>query len=85
MAPPCWDCPKTIGEKRRCPETGRQAEWTERNWRTWACYWEHQAAGGAVDEIMRRNFGIIGEALADYQRGQQSLLLAVVCGSGGKR
>ena len=74
---PCLSCPKCSGEPRiRTPDTGRQADFTRCNRLTWRLYWEEQASHGPTDDIMRKNFGIIHETLATYDRGLRQAAMA---------
>lgn len=66
---PCVHCPRCEGEAEKTPEVGKRRSWSARNWRTWELYWRQQGTGSRVgDAIVRRNFGIIAEALAQYDR-----------------
>ena len=78
-APPCWKCPKCDGRDERTPATGRISELSAKNWAAIRFYYEHQATGGRVDAMARKNCGIIHWAIEqhrlDLQRTANELLL----------
>ena len=76
---PCLRCPKCTGVRRPNPTDGSKATLSEKNMKTLALYYEHQAAPMLIsDPIVRRNFGLIHRILAAYDRTQARLLIATV-------
>lgn len=78
---PCTSCPKCDGEQEKSPEVGRQADLSEKNWRTIALYHEVQGVAGCgvvPDGITRQNFGIIHQEHESFARDQNRILLAVL-------
>ena len=68
---PCKFCPK-CQDKEATPQAGRKATLSLRNWRTLQLYYEHQAAGGEVtDLILRKNFGTIAQILDLHERRER--------------
>ena len=67
--PPCFSCPKCSHSREKTPEVGRVSDLSKRNQRTLALYYEQQVVPEPVDDVMRRNFGIIYEVLTTYDRG----------------
>jgi len=68
---PCIACPKCRGVRQASPEIGRQCDLSRKNRLTLRRFWER----GKGDEITRRNFGIIREALADHRASLQRVTL----------
>ena len=64
MPTPCQSCPKTahLPSTQQNPLSGRQSELSAKNQQTLALYWQTKGCAGAgmtIDDITRRNFGIL--------------------------
>ncbi len=66
---PCLTCPKCTNTEEKTPEAGRRSDVSRRNQLTLLRYHEQLVTPGPVDDVMRRNFGIIHEVLDTYDRG----------------
>jgi hypothetical protein len=75
MSPPCHSCPKCDRSDEKSPEAGRKRDLSRKNRLTLERYYEHLAAPGPVDSIMRKNFGILHEIFATHDRNMQQVLL----------
>jgi hypothetical protein len=65
---PCWNCAKCPDDpKLKTPEEGRKAELSAKNWKAIRFYFQQKAVGGPVDELCRRNCGLIEWLLEEHR------------------
>jgi hypothetical protein len=81
---PCITCPKCIGTAKTSQE-GCKCDLSNKNLLTIKRYYEHLAAPGPVDDIMRRNFGVIRQVIDGMDRVHQRLQIQIMAQHGSIR